>query len=372
MEPSASLADAIGQNPKTREAVVRKLECHAPQIEPPDAKILKPDNLRFFRRQALVSALWQELLRPEEEAWQQVAQNLEAWRDFLGPASEPVEEKPAPRPAPPPPSKKPRHGPRSENQALQQRLRQCQEERNRLQDELGAERQRRQGLREELAETGAERRAERLRATELKRRLESIAAASEREQLLQTEVAETQRQLHVLTQKFQILEEEREDLHGVLEDHDRFQQIPDEEIPSFRDRPLQPEEHALSDRLGALADEGRTPFRVLVVGGGEPQYRHREKLEEYAEVVGFRAHWRMAEYTSWHKEMDRLAADMEQHFDALVILHWNRTTFTRKARAICNKKGQKPCLTCHYEGFVSLRQTLQECLRQLLTLHSQV
>jgi hypothetical protein len=74
----------------------------------------------------------------------------------------------------------------------------------------------------------------------------------------------------------------------------------------------------------------------------------------------------MAEYVSWNKEMKRLKQDMEKNYDALVILHWNRTTFTKNARAICNAKNQKPCITCHYEGFVNLRQTLQECLGQLL------
>ena len=66
------------------------------------------------------------------------------------------------------------------------------------------------------------------------------------------------------------------------------------------------------------------------------------------------------------REMNRLATDMNTRYDALVILHWNRTTFTRKAREICNESGQKPCVTCHYEGFTSLRRTLQETLRQLL------
>nr|MBC8327431.1 hypothetical protein [Planctomycetota bacterium] len=76
--------------------------------------------------------------------------------------------------------------------------------------------------------------------------------------------------------------------------------------------------------------------------------------------------WRRAEYTPWHKEITLLSRDMERNFAALIVLHWTRTTSPRRARDICNQQGQKPCLTCHYEGFVSLRQTLQECLRQLL------
>jgi len=118
-----------------------------------------------------------------------------------------------------------------------------------------------------------------------------------------------------------------------------------------------------------LEECGRS-FKVLVIGGGEPQHRHLDKLEEYAEVMGFESDWRMAEYVSWHKEMNRLGTDMNTRFDALVILHWNRTTFTRKAREICNEAGHKPCITCYYEGFTSLRETLQECLRQLIAASS--
>ena len=74
----------------------------------------------------------------------------------------------------------------------------------------------------------------------------------------------------------------------------------------------------------------------------------------------------MAEYQAWHRAMDGLRRDMQERYDALVILHWNRTTFTRKAREICDSGGAKPCLTCHYEGFTNLRESLQECLRELL------
>lgn len=217
-------------------------------------------------------------------------------------------------------------------------------------------------LKEELVEAESERRVAEQRATDWKKRLAATAEASEREQLLLRETEEARRDLHLAQQKVELLSFEREDLRAVLEDRDRFDQYREEEVPSFRNRPLLDKENQLAARL---MDAG-AKFRILVVGGGEPQYRHRDKFEEYAEVMGFVGDWRMAEYVSWHKEMDKLATDMNTRYDALVILHWNRTTFTRNAREVCNKAGQKPCITCYYEGFTSLRETLQECLRQLL------
>ncbi len=217
-------------------------------------------------------------------------------------------------------------------------------------------------LAKELEDARAEVRTERRRAADLKKRIAAAAEPGAREKALEEEAAAARREHSILAQKFRLVEEERDDLRACLEDHDRFQALAAEEIPSFRKRPLLAEEVDLARRIAA---DGRT-FRILVVGGGEPQFRHRDKLAEYAEVLGFRAEWRMAEYVSWHREMDKLGADMKSRFDALVILHYNRTTFTRNARAICDEAGHKPCITCHYEGFTSLRAVLRECLRQLL------
>ena len=249
---------------------------------------------------------------------------------------------------------------------MQRRLKESGGEVARLQDELGRERKRRHdlaeqldGLRQELAEL-------RQRLAERKRQQAEAKTPGERERELQQQFAELRHELQILQQKFEIVETERQDLRAVLEDHDRFLEQEPEEVASFRERPLQPEERELAARLTARAQAGVPRYRVLVIGGGEPQLRHRDKFLEFGEVLGFAGEWRMAEYTSWQREMERLENDMRQRFDALVILHWNRTTFAHHARAICNQVGQKPCLTCHYHGFTSLRRSLQETLRQLL------
>ncbi|HEX9793360.1 MAG TPA: hypothetical protein VGC54_05190, partial [Planctomycetota bacterium] len=264
------------------------------------------------------------------------------------------------------PAKPPTKTARTEAAQWRERLRSHELELATANDELGRERRRREQLREELADARAQIEEERRRAAGLKKRLADATEASTRERVLEEEAEAARRSVHVMGEKLRILEEEREDLHGVLQDHDHFSKVEEKELPSFRDRPLLAEEHEQAAALAARAKSGRQPFRILVIGGGEPQMRHRGKFGEYAEVMGFRGEWRIAEYTSWHKEMAALSSDMESRFDALVILHWNRTTFTRKAREICNRAGQRPCLTCHYEGFTSLRQTLRECLRQLL------
>ena len=134
-------------------------------------------------------------------------------------------------------------------------------------------------------------------------------------------------------------------------------------MPSFRNRPLTEKEYALGKKLNSAEEQGNSKFRILVVGGGEPQYRHLDKFKEYAKILGFKGTWRLAEYTSWHKEMDRLGRDMASRYDALVILHWNRTTFGRQARAICNQKGQKPCI--NIAGVLNISVTAVVINRQL-------
>lgn len=244
-------------------------------------------------------------------------------------------------------------------EAVAERLRQ---ELAQLQRELAREHTRRRELAEELDRARAELRSESQRASEFKKRLAAAKDPGARERELQELADRAAHEIAVLRQKFGFLEEERDDLRACLEDYDRFLALPAEEVPSFHNRPLLPEEVELKR---ALESRGRA-FRVLVVGGGEPQHRHTDKLTEYAAAVGFAAEWRMAEYVSWHREIDKLAADMKTRFDALVILHYNRTTFTRHARAICDDAGHKPCITCRYEGFTSLRASLRECLRQLV------
>jgi hypothetical protein len=249
---------------------------------------------------------------------------------------------------------------------MQAQLKAARQEAASLQEELGNERRRRLAEETERSQVHAEAEAERLRATELKQQLARSSSASERENQLDAELKELRHRVHVLGQKVAWLEEERDDLRGVLADHDRFDALEEDDVPSFRARPLTQPEQELTRLLEARRASGAPAFRVLVVGGGQPQHRHQDKLVEYAESLGFQAHWRMAEYQAWHRAMDGLRRDMQERYDALVILHWNRTTFTRKAREICDSGGAKPCLTCHYEGFTNLRESLQECLRELL------
>jgi hypothetical protein len=347
-----NVARLLPRAPRLAPAVVRAVLEHLPTgavQDTDDAAPLDPEEIRRRVRDALLAG---------DQAGAQAASELaERWGDQLAPLADPQ-----PQPDLTPPSPPARRKPRAtqpdaaaEVAKLRAELAAAEAERTR---QIALQRQ----LAQDLDTARAEVRTERRRAADLKKRMAAAAEPGTREQGLEESAALARRELSVMTQKFKLVEEERDDLRACLEDHDRFQALEIEEIPSFRKRPLLAEEVELTRRLSA---DGRS-FRILVVGGGEPQFRHRDKLAEYAELIGFSAEWRMAEYVSWHREMDKLGSDMKSRFDALVILHYNRTTFTRNARAICDEAGHKPCITCHYEGFTSLRAVLRECLRQLL------
>ncbi len=373
-EAGAVVADGLVQQPKFRRQVVDALLDELPE-SPALPEAMFEDGLhQSLRPAALRAELRRDLCSPEQAGWELAEARIEAWAELLEP--EPTAATPAPA-APPAKAAKADKAARErvrkleqDKHGLQDRLKVSNREIARLQDELGREHHRREALREELTDCRSRATDAETRATEAKKRLKESESPSDRELHLIRDAEEASSRLHVLEQKFGIISEERDDLRACLEDHDRFSKVVEEELPSFRDRPLTQEENQLAAVLAAREQAGQAPFRVLVVGGGEPQHRHQDKFEEYVEVLGIRGRWRMAEYTSWHKEIDHLARDMDRNYDALVVLHWNRTTFTRRARDICNQQGQKPCLTCHYEGFVALRQTLQECLRQLLARES--
>ncbi len=367
-EAALVVADGVVGRPRFRLQVVEALlvELPAPRQAPEEAA--EEGWAELWRPEALRAFLHADLVAGEPAAWERAASRLEAWLPHLAwPEAAPARPAPAPQPAAKPaPSAEKRARLEAERDTLKAQLREARREVSRLQAELGKEHKRREGLEAQLADTRSRAQEESQRATAAKRKLRGAATASDREAQLERKAEKAEKDLHVLQQKFAIVSEEREDLRHCLEDYDRFLQVPEEVVPSFRERPLTAEEAHLAARLAERAADRRPAFRVLVVGGGEPQHKHRDKFAEYLEVVGFNGSWRMAEYVSWHKEMQTLERDMRSKYDALVVLHWNRTTFTKRARDICNKQGQKPCLTCHYEGFVSLRQTLQECLRQLL------
>lgn len=356
---AGAVAELLPHNAKLRERAAQLLLENAPP-GPAPAVAVPPDGGAACGPPALDAEEWRKVLRDAlcsgEEAG---AASVRAVRLLAG-EQLPARTDPAAARTPPAnaPVKPERKAAASDPTRMIAQLR---AEHARLERELTREHTRRRELAEELESVRAELRAESHRASELKKRLAAARDPGERERALQELSDRAQHELAVLQQKFGFLQEERDDLRACLEDYDRFHSLPEEEVPSFRKRPLLPEEIDLKQVLGR---SGRA-FRVLVVGGGEPQHRHTDKLAEYAEALGFVAEWRMAEYVSWHREIDKLRADMKSRFDALVILHYNRTTFTRHARAICDEAGHKPCLTCRYEGFTSLRASLRECLRQL-------
>jgi hypothetical protein len=382
-ELSQQVADALPHSSKLRAAVVEKLLSTLPESgDPaPDAWLPSADAALLTGPSRLL-ALRHKLTSSESQDWQMAADWLKHWRTFL--QELPAESKsrePAERRETAASGKamlqttggQARKTASAESLAtetrkkLQQQLLDARREASASQEKLGAERNRKQALQLRLEEAKLQAAHERQRATEFKQRLSALTAASEREKILEIEALECGHQLNIAEQKLNLLEEERDDLRGILEDKDRFDQLVEEQVLSFRRRPLTSREADLAADLGTRAGCDRAPFRILVVGGAEPQYRHRDKFLEYSQALGFSSLWRMAEYQSWHRELDTLGRDMRERFDALIILHWNRTTFTRKARALCDQDGNKPCLTCHYEGFTNLRETLQECLRQLLT-----
>lgn len=358
LQPSLAIADVIEKHPKLRRNTATALMERAPKAKALAAP--ESDPLEDVEQGRLLASLYAALSAAHLSDWQSIPQMMDRFESHLQAAQD------APTKA---------SGTRAQNNPkpgaptaadpvdkLKEQFNSLRSENATLQEALGKEHRRKQELLEQLEAARSERRLAVARASELKKQLAESSSVGQREQLLIDEATDARREQRIAEQKMELLVYERDDLRACLEDLDHFDSLAEEEVPSFRNRPLLDKEMQLAQQL---EDSGRD-FKVLVIGGGEPQYKHRAKLEEYAEVMGFTSSWRMAEYVSWHKEMDRLGTDLNTRFDALVILHWNRTTFTRKAREICNQAGQKPCITCYYEGFTSLRETLQECLRQLI------
>ena len=361
LSAAQQVAEILPQHPKLRKAVVQTFWSALP--ENPTAAEFKDNDAASQSQEALLSALASDLLQPDADARQRVMDRFLLWQDDIGVKATPV---------PTTPSSSSGKGKADWNAgmsteervaAMKEQLLQARRAQAQLEEEMGQERKRRTELKEQLSEAMAERREADTRAASWKKKLADSSSASEREKDLIEEAVDARQRQHLAEKKLDLLIWERDDLRACLEDRDRFYALEEEEVPSFHNRPLLQKEQDLAAQIA----QSKATFRILVVGGGEPQYRHRDKLEEYAEVMGFSSTWRMAEYVSWHKEMDKLGTDMNTRYDALVILHWNRTTFTKKAREVCNQSGHKPCITCYYEGFTSLRETLQECLRQLLS-----
>ena len=362
-QPSQALADAVVGSEGMRRSVAEGILSALPVGPVAPEKVLGKHS-ELMRIECLGASLRKALTGGEED-WERAKEYIERWKDILQEATDPPRPEKAHAVEERTPSQDGDKKLKRQIRNLEGRLAEADTERVQLRDSLGREGDRRRRVEEALDEARSKTKEEHLRAAENKRKLEGATRPGEREAALGEEKEGLRKSERMAVKKLVLVEEERDDLRACLEDHEKFSALEKEVVPSFRDRPLIAEEKVLAKSLVAAAAEGRN-FKVLVVGGGEPQLRHLEKLKEYAEVVGFRTDWRMAEYVSWHKHMDKLKRDMRTHFDAMVILHWNRTTFTRKCRDICNKVGQKPCITCHYEGFTNLRASLRECLEQLL------
>lgn len=367
------LARELGRNRRLRsalaDALVTQLPPAAEEGAAEDAELEPEDRLAQLHR---------ALCGPDAASWDQVYSLAKAWGEDLparresrsgaskaggSPAGGAAQSGGATKSATPASGGAAKaSGPDARLKDAKATLKDERQEKARLERELAKAHKSEGKLRKRVGELETKVREAEQRAAETKKRLSAAVAPGTRERTLDKEAKSAKRRASVAEQKLHIVELERDDLRACLMDSDRFRQVAEEDVPSFRERPLLSNEVELSEKLQEL---GFRP-RILVVGGGEPQRRHHDKFAEYGEVMGFDGAWRMAEYVSWHKEMGHLEADMRERFDALVILHWNRTTFTRKAREICNDAGQRPCITCHYEGFTSLRETLQECLRQLI------
>ncbi|MBO45744.1 MAG: hypothetical protein CMJ96_02500 [Planctomycetes bacterium] len=364
-KPSQVLADAIIAQPKARAQVASFLHDVLPAPLKLPKSLVQGKHAIHLSGTAKLGVIRLELESEEEGDWLKGQEHLLAWSDSWQPA-EPASQEKVQESTPAPKEIARAKKLEKEKRNLEQRIAASEKEIARLQDQVGSERGRRAQLKEEISELKSERDEALQRAAQSKKKLQGSQSVSKREAGLLEDVEKLSHRIGVVSQKVDILTHERDDLRACLEDYDHFLHMEEEEVPSFRDRPLtKPELELVGTVLEHNQTQG-TSFRILVIGGGEPQFRHLDKFKEYAEVMGFQGEWRMAEYVSWNKEMKRLKQDMEKNYDALVILHWNRTTFTKNARAICNAKNQKPCITCHYEGFVNLRQTLQECLGQLL------
>lgn len=370
-----ALAHAFLENKRARKSLVAAVLGCLPACELPAGDWDAEGLLPHIRPTTVRAALRASLLAcdgEEESTTDALAEQLQAWEPWLGePPAEQVGASRRPTPKPPP-RRAQRPSPSAEKDLAEKKrqLKLAEKRANDLGQQCSDVSKRLEKEKANHEKAKAQVKFEKRRSTQLKQQLRAARSPSDRLQKAEGQARDARHDLVVLERKFELIQAEVDDLRGVLEDMDLYLAQPEEAVESFRGRPLPAQEQALAETLEGRGIAGAGPFRILVVGGGEPQYRHKDKFREYAALLHFEGKWRMANYTSWQNEMKRLKREMRDRFDAMVILHWNRTTFTKNARRICNDEGQRPCVTCHYEGFVSLRKALQETLRQLLAAES--
>ncbi|MGH7150216.1 MAG: hypothetical protein ACREIU_05945, partial [Planctomycetota bacterium] len=217
---------------------------------------------------------------------------------------------------------------------------------------LGEANERIRALEEEVRRGSDARREADRRAAEHKRVKEEALAPSERETALRGELDAARRQGELLGEKLEWLEEQL-----------ALAQQEEEEAPA---KPAETaEEETLAGRAAAFAARrGRRPS-ILVIGGARKQYSHKPKFDALKARVGIEGEWEWADYDGWHRRMQRLRHEMDRRHDGLVILHWNRTTFTEKARETA-ERADRLHRTVQYRGFLSLRRGLLDLLKQIL------
>ncbi|MBT4559658.1 MAG: hypothetical protein HOM77_01030 [Planctomycetes bacterium] len=367
--PARFLAEQLGSRDGSRKKSASFLLLALPNEKPCPSKWVSKKNIKLIHPSAFFSALRNKLLSEHLDDWKTAAKWIASCADIYPTANDTDEETQRQKRSE---AKKKSAAAEVENKKLkkdkinlEQRLSQAQIKLAEAAEQLGREHKRRAELRDEMAQLRAEIHDKSTRAKSLKKKLTTASSSSTRETSLAEALENAQHQVSVLQKKFALTHEERDDLRGVLEDYDKFRELPKEVVASFRGRPLLAEEQRIQESLAARNGSGGNQLRILVVGGGEPQHRHKGKLMEYAHELGISTEWRMAEYQSWHKEISKLRDDMRNHFDGLIILHWNRTTFTRKCREICTQENRLD-FTCHYEGFSNLRESMVKLLELLI------
>ncbi len=184
------------------------------------------------------------------------------------------------------------------------------------------------------------------KAADSKRALEQARAPSTREADLAGRLERERQRADIEASKVELLEYQL----------DLLEQPEEKE----RERPPPKPNDPLPGRIAEFTRaHGRRP-RILVLGGAGKQRSHLEvDFTQMKEHLGIDGEWRLADYTSWHRELPRLKNDLRGRFDLLFVLHWNRTTFVQKMHDEARAAGTR-ARTVSYRGFLSLERAVRE------------
>ncbi len=191
------------------------------------------------------------------------------------------------------------------------------------------------------------------KAAQHKRDLDQTRAPSVREAELEERLRAAERRADIEASKVELLEYQLD----LLEQPDEKERAPP---PPKADDPL-------PGRVAEFVKKhGRAP-RILVLGGAGKQRSHLEKdFAGLKERLGVEGEWRLADYTSWHRELPRLKNDLRVRFDLLFVLHWNRTNFVQKMHDEARAAGTR-ARTVSYRGFLSLERAVREEIDRFVT-----